>query len=85
MWPWAETGMPVLEYLRLFEEKVTEILDTSTSTDYEVSVAAATASKATTTATTSHTFSQLGALPSGGFPAGSRLVGSQMQTGFVWS
>jgi hypothetical protein len=37
----AETGMPVREYLRLFDEKVAEILDTATSPDYEVSVAAA--------------------------------------------
>lgn len=37
----AETGMPVGEYLLLFDEKVAEILDTSTPTDYEVSVAAA--------------------------------------------
>jgi tetratricopeptide (TPR) repeat protein len=37
----AETGMPVQEYLRLFDEKVAEILDTSTTADYEVSVAAA--------------------------------------------
>jgi tetratricopeptide (TPR) repeat protein len=37
----AETGMPVEEYLRLFDEKVAEILDTSAPTDYEVSVAAA--------------------------------------------
>jgi tetratricopeptide (TPR) repeat protein len=37
----AETGMPVLEYLRLFDEKVAEILEASTSPDYEVSVAAA--------------------------------------------
>ncbi|MEV6827160.1 FxSxx-COOH system tetratricopeptide repeat protein [Amycolatopsis sp. NPDC051102] len=37
----AETGMPVQEYLRLFDEKVAEILDTSTTSDYEVSVAAA--------------------------------------------
>lgn len=37
----AETGMPVREYLRLFDEKVSEILDASSSTDYEVSVAAA--------------------------------------------
>jgi tetratricopeptide (TPR) repeat protein len=37
----AETGMPVREYLRLFDEKVTEILDTSAPADYEVSVAAA--------------------------------------------
>jgi tetratricopeptide (TPR) repeat protein len=37
----AETGMPAEEYLRLFDEKVTEILDTSAPRDYEVSVAAA--------------------------------------------
>jgi tetratricopeptide (TPR) repeat protein len=37
----AETGMPVSEYLRLFDEKVVEILDTSAPADYEVSVAAA--------------------------------------------
>jgi tetratricopeptide (TPR) repeat protein len=37
----AETGMPVREYLRLFDEKVAEILDTSAPTNYEVSVAAA--------------------------------------------
>jgi tetratricopeptide (TPR) repeat protein len=37
----AETGMPVHEYLRLFDEKVAEILDTSTPADYELSVAAA--------------------------------------------
>ncbi len=37
----AETGMPVNEYLRLFDEKVAEILDTSTPADYELSVAAA--------------------------------------------
>jgi tetratricopeptide (TPR) repeat protein len=37
----AETGMPVREYLRLFDEKVAEILDTSAPADYEVSVAAA--------------------------------------------
>lgn len=37
----AETGMPVREYLRLFDEKVAEILDTSTPDHYEVSVAAA--------------------------------------------
>ncbi|MGH3899075.1 MAG: FxSxx-COOH system tetratricopeptide repeat protein [Pseudonocardiaceae bacterium] len=37
----AETGMPVGEYLRLFDEKVVEILDTSAPVDYEVSVAAA--------------------------------------------
>ncbi len=37
----AETGMPVVEYLRLFDEKVAEILDTSAPADYDVSVAAA--------------------------------------------
>ncbi len=37
----AETGMPVREYLRLFDEKVAEILDAPATTDYEVSVAAA--------------------------------------------
>jgi tetratricopeptide (TPR) repeat protein len=37
----AETGMPVDEYLRLFDEKVAEILDTSAPADYNVSVAAA--------------------------------------------
>jgi tetratricopeptide (TPR) repeat protein len=37
----TETGMPVSEYLRLFNEKVAEILDTSSPTGYEVSVAAA--------------------------------------------
>ncbi|HEU5470527.1 MAG TPA: FxSxx-COOH system tetratricopeptide repeat protein [Actinophytocola sp.] len=37
----AETGMPVREYLRLFDEKVAEILDTSAPSGYEVSVAAA--------------------------------------------
>jgi tetratricopeptide (TPR) repeat protein len=37
----AETGMPLHEYLRLFDEKVAEILDTSAPADYEVSVAAA--------------------------------------------
>jgi tetratricopeptide (TPR) repeat protein len=37
----AETGMPVSEYLRLFEEKVAEILDTSAPVGYDVSVAAA--------------------------------------------
>lgn len=37
----AETGMPVREYLRLFDEKIAEIFDASTSPDYEVSVAAA--------------------------------------------
>jgi tetratricopeptide (TPR) repeat protein len=37
----AETGMQVDEYLRLFDEKAAEILDTSAPADYEVSVAAA--------------------------------------------
>lgn len=37
----AVTGMPVREYLRLFDESVAEILDTATAPDYEVSVAAA--------------------------------------------
>ncbi|WP_434446522.1 FxSxx-COOH system tetratricopeptide repeat protein [Lentzea sp. E54] len=37
----AVTGMPVREYLRLFDESVAEILDTSAPTDYELSVAAA--------------------------------------------
>ncbi|WP_244210870.1 FxSxx-COOH system tetratricopeptide repeat protein [Amycolatopsis kentuckyensis] len=37
----AETGMPARDYLDLFEEKVTEILDTAAPNDYEVSVAAA--------------------------------------------
>jgi tetratricopeptide (TPR) repeat protein len=37
----AETGMPVREYLRLFEEKVAEIFESATSPDYNVSVAAA--------------------------------------------
>jgi len=37
----AETGMSASEYLRLFDEKVAEILDTSTPRNYEVSVAAA--------------------------------------------
>ncbi|HVV23271.1 MAG TPA: FxSxx-COOH system tetratricopeptide repeat protein, partial [Pseudonocardiaceae bacterium] len=37
----AVTGMPVREYLRLFDESVAEILDTSAPPDYEVSVAAA--------------------------------------------
>lgn len=37
----AETGMPVEEYLRLFDEKAAEILDTASPADYEVSVAAA--------------------------------------------
>lgn len=37
----AMTGMPVQEYLRLFDESVAEILDTTAPTDYEVSVAAA--------------------------------------------
>ncbi len=37
----AETGMPAQDYLALFDEKVTEILDTAAPNDYEVSVAAA--------------------------------------------
>lgn len=37
----AVTGMPVREYLRLFDESVEEILDTASAPDYEVSVAAA--------------------------------------------
>lgn len=37
----AETGMPVSEYLTLFEEKVAEILGTSAPTGYEMPVAAA--------------------------------------------
>nr|WP_133903887.1 FxSxx-COOH system tetratricopeptide repeat protein [Actinophytocola oryzae] len=37
----AVTGMPVSEYLRLFDESVAEILDTSAPSDYELSVAAA--------------------------------------------
>ena len=37
----AETGMPVREYLRLFDEKVAEILDTSAPADYAASVGAA--------------------------------------------
>lgn len=37
----SETGMPVQQYLHLFDEKVAEILDTSAPADYEVSVAAA--------------------------------------------
>lgn len=37
----AVTGMPISEYLRLFDESVAEILDTSAPPDYEVSVAAA--------------------------------------------
>ncbi|MFD5824327.1 FxSxx-COOH system tetratricopeptide repeat protein [Lentzea sp. NPDC060358] len=37
----AMTGMPVSEYLRLFDESVAEILDTSAPSAYEVSVAAA--------------------------------------------
>ncbi|KJK51066.1 cytochrome C [Lentzea aerocolonigenes] len=37
----AVTGMPVSEYLRLFDESVAEILDTSAPTDYDLSVAAA--------------------------------------------
>lgn len=37
----AETGMPVHEYLRLFDEKLAEILSTSAPAGYEASVAAA--------------------------------------------
>lgn len=37
----AETGMPVREYLRLFEEKVAEIFESSSTPDYEVPLAAA--------------------------------------------
>ncbi|GAA4616775.1 FxSxx-COOH system tetratricopeptide repeat protein [Saccharopolyspora hordei] len=37
----AETGMTVSEYLRVFDEKVAEILDVSAPNDYEVSLAAA--------------------------------------------
>ncbi|WP_394363060.1 FxSxx-COOH system tetratricopeptide repeat protein [Amycolatopsis sp. SB7-3] len=37
----AVTGMPVQEYLRLFDESVEEILDTASAPDNEVSVAAA--------------------------------------------
>ncbi|MGV9364919.1 FxSxx-COOH system tetratricopeptide repeat protein [Amycolatopsis sp. NPDC003731] len=37
----AETGMPVAEYLRLFDEKVTEIVSASAPTEYEVPIAAA--------------------------------------------
>ncbi|SMD27174.1 Tetratricopeptide repeat-containing protein [Kibdelosporangium aridum] len=37
----AETGMSVEEYLRLFDSKVAEILDTSAPTSYDLSVAAA--------------------------------------------
>jgi tetratricopeptide (TPR) repeat protein len=37
----AETGMPVSEYLSLFDEKVAEILGTSAPTGYEMPVAAA--------------------------------------------
>jgi tetratricopeptide (TPR) repeat protein len=37
----AETGMSATEYLRLFDEKVAEILDASAPNDYEVSLAAA--------------------------------------------
>ena len=37
----AVTGMPVHEYLRLFDESVAEILDAATAPDHEVSVAAA--------------------------------------------
>jgi tetratricopeptide (TPR) repeat protein len=36
----AEIAMPVDEYLRRFDEKTSEILETSTPTDYEVHVAA---------------------------------------------
>ncbi|MGW4133595.1 FxSxx-COOH system tetratricopeptide repeat protein [Amycolatopsis japonica] len=37
----AVTGMPVQEYLRLFDESVQEILDIASAPDYDVSVAAA--------------------------------------------
>ncbi|MGA6164422.1 FxSxx-COOH system tetratricopeptide repeat protein [Amycolatopsis magusensis] len=37
----AVTGMPVQEYLRLFDDSVAEILDTASAPDYEISVAAA--------------------------------------------
>ncbi|HWM15334.1 MAG TPA: FxSxx-COOH system tetratricopeptide repeat protein [Microbacterium sp.] len=37
----AETGMPVSEYLSVFDEKVAEILSTSAPTGYEMPVAAA--------------------------------------------
>jgi tetratricopeptide (TPR) repeat protein len=37
----AVTGMPVREYLRLFDESLAEILDMSTPPDYDASVAAA--------------------------------------------
>jgi tetratricopeptide (TPR) repeat protein len=37
----AETGMPISEYLTLFDEKVAEILSTSAPTGYEMPVAAA--------------------------------------------
>jgi tetratricopeptide (TPR) repeat protein len=37
----AVTGMPVSEYIRLFDESIEEILDTSAPPDYELSVAAA--------------------------------------------
>ncbi|MFJ7212575.1 FxSxx-COOH system tetratricopeptide repeat protein [Amycolatopsis sp. NPDC098790] len=37
----AETGMPIEEYLRLFDEKVAEILEASAPSEYEVSIAAA--------------------------------------------
>jgi hypothetical protein len=37
----AETGRSAFEYLRLFDEKVAEILDTSDRSDHELSVAAA--------------------------------------------
>jgi tetratricopeptide (TPR) repeat protein len=37
----AETGMPVEEYLRLFDLNVAEILETAAPTEYEVAIAAA--------------------------------------------
>jgi tetratricopeptide (TPR) repeat protein len=37
----AETGMPASEYLRLFEDKRSELLETSTAPDYQLPVAAA--------------------------------------------
>ncbi|WP_285476337.1 FxSxx-COOH system tetratricopeptide repeat protein [Amycolatopsis sp. NBRC 101858] len=37
----AETGMPIEEYLRLFDEKVAEILEASPPAEYEVPIAAA--------------------------------------------
>jgi tetratricopeptide (TPR) repeat protein len=37
----AETGMPVEEYLRLFDEKVAEIVGTAEPTEYETPIAAA--------------------------------------------